>query len=429
MKFDNLASSRGLFLGIEHLYSCDGENFFISNKIGDNKEKVDIGETNLNDIVFKYKKELIVYLKNNLIKVFYLPTKKIILEQTLTDQVSSFCISPSGMNIAIGFSNGKTVVLNNLLGDRLGKFTLFSDGSEVKHIDFLDDEVMIGATNDKIMFISFLKKGAVAKVSSDIQISNIYTTQHHLIYTTIDNEIYLLDLENLKHPKKSMLAKINFDIVDIKFSKNKSIIYVATKDKIFTIDKNDNKVVLLQDGFDDISNISIDETGSLYIGMQTSSEFLEIVDEDKEIESKAEIQKSKVEEPVRFLTVDDSTTIRLVIKRSILNNFDNVEVGEAVDGVDALKYLTDHPNTDILFLDWNMPNMNGDIVVEEIAKREELKHIKIIMATTEGGKDRVKQMISKGVIGYLVKPLKAGSVNPLAQKMIEMVKKERIDNV
>ena len=69
--------------------------------------------------------------------------------------------------------------------------------------------------------------------------------------------------------------------------------------------------------------------------------------------------------------------------------------------------------------------MNGDRVVEEIAKRDELKHIKIIMATTEGGKDKVKQMISKGVIGYLVKPLRAGSVNPLAERMIEMVLEER----
>jgi len=140
-------------------------------------------------------------------------------------------------------------------------------------------------------------------------------------------------------------------------------------------------------------------------------------------------ETDKIDKTIRFLTVDDSTTIRLVIKKSILNNFENVEVGEAIDGVDAMSYLTKHPNTDIIFLDWNMPNMNGDRVVEEIAKRPELKHIKIIMATTEGGKDRVKQMISKGVIGYLVKPLKAGSVNPLAQKMIEMVQKERLANV
>ena len=145
-------------------------------------------------------------------------------------------------------------------------------------------------------------------------------------------------------------------------------------------------------------------------------------------------ENSKIEKPenkklVRFLTVDDSTTIRLVIKRSILNNFEDVEVAEAVDGLDALNYLKKNPKIDIIFLDWNMPNMNGDQVVEEISKIPELKHIKIIMATTEGGKERVKQMISKGVIGYLVKPLRGDSVNPLAQKMIEMVLEEREKDV
>ena len=191
----------------------------------------------------------------------------------------------------------------------------------------------------------------------------------------------------------------------------------------------------LKDSYSAISNLYLDANNSLYVGHKDFIEFIpnpldmksdEIVNEDSANNfDNDEIVEVKVDKTVRFLTVDDSTTIRLVIKKSILNNFKDVEVGEATDGLEALQYLKAHPNTDIVFLDWNMPNMNGDVVVEEISKMPELKHLKIIMATTEGGKERVKQMISKGVIGYLVKPLKAGSVNPLAQKMIEMVQEER----
>jgi len=421
MVFKNISAKEGLFYGTHQLYSYDGESIYSLNKDGSDIKKVDFISENLENVKLKSTKDVVTFIKDNKIIAKYLSSQKTFLEKTLVDPISSFCISPSGMNISLGFTNGKTIIYNNLLGDSLGKFALFTDGSSVEFIDFLDDEIMLGATKEKIILISLLKKGAVSKILSKVEIRAIYPQKNSLIYTTSTNEIYFVDLKDVKNPKTILLTTLEESAVDIKL--NKENLIVALKEKVYTINLKTKKLELLKDGYSNISNLHLLEDNSLYIGDSNSIEFIENpFDTDK----KKSLETDKI---VRFLTVDDSTTIRLVIKKSILNNFENVEVGEATDGVEALKYLRANPKTDIIFLDWNMPNMNGDVVVEEIAKMPELKHLKIIMATTEGGKERVKQMISKGVIGYLVKPLKAGSVNPLAQKMIEMIHEERAKNV
>jgi len=146
-----------------------------------------------------------------------------------------------------------------------------------------------------------------------------------------------------------------------------------------------------------------------------------LVEEDEEIEELKEDDSLKI----KFLTVDDSSTMRLIIKNSILNNFENVEVLEAGDGLKCLEVLKKHPDVDVIFMDWNMPNLNGADTVDKIRENPAYNHIKIIMATTEGAREKVRQMVSKGVKGYLVKPFKPESVVPLAKKMIEIVKDEK----
>lgn len=426
MIVENISAKQGLFLTDEAIYSCDGSSCYKSNRKGKDKERLDLED--LEGLEFKYNKETLVYVKSNKVKAIYLPTQRVLLEKELNDPVSSFCISPSGMSVSIGFENGKTIIFSNLLGDSLGKFTLFSDGSSVENLDFLDDEMMLGSTKERIVLISLLKKGTIAKISSDRDIVNIYPNRDRLVYTTTSKEFYLVDFQDKHNPKKTMLGKINATIQDIKFSTDNKTLFIATDDSLFFTDVLSKKLNLIKDELKSIKHIALDENNSLYIAQENSFEFI-INPFDTEKKTIPVVKPPRDKNIIRFLTVDDSKIIRLIIKKSILNNFKNVEVDEAEDGIEALEFLKRDPDIDVMFLDWNMPNMNGDIVVEEMAKRPELKHIKIIMATTEGGKDKVKQMISKGVTGYLVKPLTAGNVNPLTEKMIEMVKKERVKDV
>jgi two-component system chemotaxis response regulator CheY len=76
---------------------------------------------------------------------------------------------------------------------------------------------------------------------------------------------------------------------------------------------------------------------------------------------------------------------------------------EASDGLEAIAVMKKE-KIDIMLLDWNMPNMTGEEVVEAVRKNKEWNKTRIIMATTEGSKDSVLKMIKKGANGYMVKP-------------------------
>ena len=111
---------------------------------------------------------------------------------------------------------------------------------------------------------------------------------------------------------------------------------------------------------------------------------------------------------MNVLIVDDSKIIRRVLTNTMKRYFKAPEYSElnlfeAEDGNFAMNIMKKE-KINIMLLDWNMPNMNGEEVVEAVRANKEWMKTRIIMATTEGGKDSVLKMIKKGANGYMVKP-------------------------
>jgi two-component system, chemotaxis family, chemotaxis protein CheY len=104
------------------------------------------------------------------------------------------------------------------------------------------------------------------------------------------------------------------------------------------------------------------------------------------------------------LIVDDSIPMRAVIKKIIKASGFNVgQLYEAANGMEALKVLNEEW-LDLVLTDYNMPEMNGLELVEEMKRDETLKSMPIIMVTTEGSRERVEEFIAKGVMDYIKKP-------------------------
>jgi len=111
-----------------------------------------------------------------------------------------------------------------------------------------------------------------------------------------------------------------------------------------------------------------------------------------------------------ILIVDDSKIVRRVLKSVIERYFrDNLEIYEADNGQIAMDIVRNN-SIDLILLDWNMPVMDGEAVVNAVRANKEWNKTKIIMATTEGAKADVLKMVKKGVNGYLVKPFEEASV-------------------
>lgn len=122
------------------------------------------------------------------------------------------------------------------------------------------------------------------------------------------------------------------------------------------------------------------------------------------------------------LIVDDSSTMRAVIKKTIkVSGFNVGQFLEAGDGEQALGVLKDEW-VDLVLSDINMPNMNGLELIGKMHADEIMRTIPVVMVTTEAGDDKVKQSKALGAVGYIKKPFQPQDIkNTLCRIMGEEI--------
>jgi two-component system, chemotaxis family, chemotaxis protein CheY len=106
---------------------------------------------------------------------------------------------------------------------------------------------------------------------------------------------------------------------------------------------------------------------------------------------------------MKFLVVDDSSTMRRIIKNT-LSRLGHENIFEGENGVEGWSVLDADPKIDMLITDWNMPEMNGLELVKKVRSDTRFANLPIIMITTEGGKTEVITALKAGVNNYIVKP-------------------------
>jgi CheY-like chemotaxis protein len=114
------------------------------------------------------------------------------------------------------------------------------------------------------------------------------------------------------------------------------------------------------------------------------------------------------------LVVDDSETARLVLQK-ILETHD-LEVDTAESAEDAIDYLSDS-RPDIIFMDHEMPGMDGLEAVSAIKDNPATATIPIMMYTAQQGELYVGQARALGAIGVLPKQLEPVEVSKVLESL------------
>lgn len=107
--------------------------------------------------------------------------------------------------------------------------------------------------------------------------------------------------------------------------------------------------------------------------------------------------------PKSVLVVDDSAMMRKIVMKNVKEAGFDVNFIEAGDGQEGLEKFN-AGGIDVILTDWNMPNMDGVTMVKEIRKIDPEKKVPIVMVTTEGSADKVKEAVLAGANNYLAKP-------------------------
>ena len=125
--------------------------------------------------------------------------------------------------------------------------------------------------------------------------------------------------------------------------------------------------------------------------------------------------------PVRLLVVDDSVSVRAVLRRFFSWTDDIQVVGEAGDGeaaVRAVEELAPH----VVLMDLVMPGLDGYRAIEEIMRR---RPTPILVLSSKAARDQVRtafEALRRGAVDVLPKPEDPASWRHLAQVLPQLVR-------
>jgi two-component system chemotaxis response regulator CheY len=120
--------------------------------------------------------------------------------------------------------------------------------------------------------------------------------------------------------------------------------------------------------------------------------------------------------PLRFLVVDDFSTMRRIVK-NFLNDLGYNDVTEADDGNTALPILK-QGNIDFLVTDWNMPGMPGLDLLKAVRADPALAKLPVLLVTAEAKREQIVEAAQAGVNGYVVKPFTAQTLKEKIEKIL-----------
>jgi CheY-like chemotaxis protein len=110
-----------------------------------------------------------------------------------------------------------------------------------------------------------------------------------------------------------------------------------------------------------------------------------------------------MKEKICFL-IDDDEDDREIFQLA-LQKLNDVKCITSLNGKDAIRKLGDENfNPDFIFLDLNMPMMNGRECLREIRKMKRLKTTPVYIYTTSSAEEDKAALAKLGATGFITKP-------------------------
>ncbi|MEM8873456.1 MAG: response regulator [Planctomycetota bacterium] len=108
--------------------------------------------------------------------------------------------------------------------------------------------------------------------------------------------------------------------------------------------------------------------------------------------------------PVRIMLIDDDPDCRMLVRDALDETGVNFDATEAENGADALAVLRRGAPPDLIFLDLEMPRMDGLETLERIKSDPRLHHVPVVMMTGVDDAERINAAAELGANSYTVKP-------------------------
>jgi len=119
------------------------------------------------------------------------------------------------------------------------------------------------------------------------------------------------------------------------------------------------------------------------------------------------------DQPITILLVDDDPDCRMLIRDAIAECKVSNDVHEVCNGREALDFLhkrgkyANAPRPGLIYLDIEMPSMDGQATLKEIKASCHLRDIPVVMMTGVSDEQQMKTAAANGANSYTLKPANA----------------------
>lgn len=122
----------------------------------------------------------------------------------------------------------------------------------------------------------------------------------------------------------------------------------------------------------------------------------------------------------KILVVDDDAEDALIFQEVLFSINASIQYSTAEDGKDALDQLRGAGPflPDLIFLDLNMPRINGKECLKKIKEDEKLKDIPVIIYTTSSQPRDIEETMQAGACCFISKPLNIKDLESILQAIV-----------
>ena len=123
----------------------------------------------------------------------------------------------------------------------------------------------------------------------------------------------------------------------------------------------------------------------------------------------------KAEKDLKILVVDDFSATRTIVI-NYLSKLGYKNTVEAEDGFSALARLKS-ALFDLVVTDWSMSDMSGLDLLKQMRADSDLKHIPVLMVTSEDLEENIVTAIKAGLNDYIVRPFEEHTFKQKLEKI------------
>ena len=125
-----------------------------------------------------------------------------------------------------------------------------------------------------------------------------------------------------------------------------------------------------------------------------------------------------MKEPIECLIIDDDKDDQEIFMMCIDKLDTDIQCNAADDAIQALSILSNTEYVpDFIFVDMNMPKMNGIECLKALNKMDRLKNSKIYMYSTTMEPSVLEEAIELGAADFIVKPVKTADLRDKMNKI------------